>query len=292
MSKFCAPSSIREIPNSSDTISSGVNSTDRRQYFIRAISRAEAQTLLENTAPPSVLVEGIPLEGTPKFQVTEVDAPRGVRRGIYNGSASYQHVQRDEQTADELIQENDIRTTFSFGGESLFLMEAIGQEVFAPVDGTSRGVDNFLNVLADGTVEGLDVGSPPDTFSKTKIFPEATVTNAWLKARLEQRNTVNDATFFGLDIGDCWFTSFSGNQRSDFRWEVTFNFGVQVGEVVTEIGGIDLGGATLVEGWQYAWVMTEPAEDTGANNLLIPKALQAHVADIFEKTDFGDLGLT
>lgn len=292
MSKYCPGDTIREFPDSSDTVSAGVNSTDQRKYFIKASTRAAAQTLLETTAPASVTVEGVPLEGVPKFRLSELQGPRGSSRGVYYGTASYKHAQRDDQTADELIEENDERISFNFGSESLFFMEAIGQQLYCPPSGTCRDVGNFLNVLADSTVEGLEVAAASDTFSVTKIFPEATVTNAWLKARLAQRNTINDAVFRGLDIGDVWFNSFSGHQQSDNRWPITFNFAVKTTEVVTEIGGIDLGGSVAVEGWQYAWVMTEPAEDSAANNLLIPKSLQAHIADIFEKSNFADLGVT
>lgn len=290
MSQFCVTNLITERKNSRKFVLNGVNSTQSRTYDIWATSNLDAVVLLQTTAPLSVIVDSIPLEAVPVLNLQEecVDASGA---GKYVGTAEYKHVQRDEQTGDELVEENDERVSFSFGPERLYFQFALSQTEYPATGESATTIGKFLHVDETNIVQGLEFEPPSDSFSVTKVFPVGFVTNAWIADRRAQRNTTNNAVFRGQEIGDCLFLGFSGDLRSDNRWEIDFEFASAVTETLTEINDVDLGGSVAIEGFQYTWVRTRN-ESTGPGGYMIPKATHAYIADLFAKTNFADLGVT
>lgn len=278
---------IGETDDSPSFTKDGLNSRYRHTYTIRAANSSAAYALLIATAPATVTLDGIPLDAPPVYDVQTVN----YERGRFTGTVDYRHAARDEQNKDDLVDVGDEKVSFDFGGEMLSGKTAIAQTAYPSA--SARDVGLAVNVETNGDVTGFEYGSPVGTFSVETVLSEATVTNAWLKARFAQLYTLNDSTFRSLEPGDCRFVGMSGEQRSDGTWAVRFSFEVRIGEDgVTEIGGVSLGTTIRVDGFQYPWVMFDRVNDAADDDVIVPEAIGAYVADIQNESNFALIGVS
>lgn len=283
---FCVQSRINETPDSPKSTSAGLNSTKTRTFEIYATSEAEAYTLLRQTAPSVDMVDGIPLAATPVYKLDTVFATEtGVR--AYRATVDYRHAGRDEQAlaSNELIEPGREKVTSSFTGTTASVTTAISQTKYGA---ESRDVGKAVNVQYNGEVEGHDINVRTGSFTVSTVIDKDIVTNDWLKARFEQIWTINNANFRGWEVGCVALTGMDTRQRADGNWEIDYTFAIQPQETLTEIGGVPLGATVVKEGFQYSWVMFRPKDDT---DKIVPEAIGAYIATVYDKSDFGQLGI-
>lgn len=279
---FCATNYIIQKTTSPVFDADGINSTMTRTYSISAATESAALSLVKSAAPLTAIVDSIPLDAPRKISVSKVGP------GQYEATVSYRHAGRDEQEKQELIEVGDERVSSDFAGQTIHVTTALVQSKYPS---TARDVGLGVNVLDDGTVEGTDINQRTGSFSVDVLIDEATATNAWFKARLEQVWTFNNATFRSWPAGSVALTGMQSRQRSDGNWDISYSFQIFPNETgVSEIGGVALGTTINLKGSQYKWVMFRPKDDGGK---IVPEPIGAYVAQLYEdETDFSQLGIS
>ncbi len=97
--------------------------------------------------------------------------------------------------------------------------DASGKHAYPSWEGNQIGKDS-RNALPMGCEKNIAAS----TFTVTKVMPAATVTNAWLYARMSQVWTMNNATFRDLAARTTMLTGMQSAQRASGDWDITYNF--------------------------------------------------------------------
>jgi hypothetical protein len=97
--------------------------------------------------------------------------------------------------------------------------DASGRQAYPEWEGNQIGKDS-RNHLPMGCEKNIAAS----TFTVTKVIAAATVTNAWLYARMSQVWTMNNATFRGLAARTTMMTGMQSSQRASGDWDITYNF--------------------------------------------------------------------
>lgn len=292
MTTFCPTSNIVERETSPSIVVDGMNSRITRVYDITETGGSSAAyVLLKLTAPATAQVGdlGIPLNAPPIYRI---DTTR-YSDGQFVGTVEYRNAGRSEQTKHEkeLTEPgpDKERVSLSFAGEVYTATEALSQTKYGP---DAPDFEKSIGVNFEQQVEGVELNARTGQFSVEVVLDEATVDNDWIKDRYYQIWTVNDAAFRGWPAGDVALAGINGTQRSDGSWVIEYTFQLRATEVRTDIGGIDVtsGGDPLaIPGWHYVWLHYAPELDGAGNQ--VPKAVGAYVAQVYERTDFANLGI-
>lgn len=202
--------------------------------------------------------------------------------------AELEHIDPDSPDNDEERVEN----TFSFdtGGATTNVTvplknqsahQASGQQV------TDSEIPKAINVDKDGKPQGVDIVIPQFEFSVTKYFISSIVTLPYLSSLHEQTGTINNVAWKGFGPGSVLFKGASGQSSDDPSKPVpiTFKFAASKNLTDFKVGDITV---PSKDGWQYMWVKFET---TTVNKELVTKPKLVFVADIYESTDFDQLGL-
>ncbi len=276
----------------------GTNTTEKRLYSLKDYTNdALARAALISLAPTTVSVVapgGTITLGSPVYDLK----PKG-RDGNYEGVVDYKHPSATPQQ-DRPVEENDEKIRFSFHGGSLFFTKAIAQAKYDPDGGgTAKDVGLAINVETDGTVKGAEVAIPSLTFNVPivlNIGATASAINTWTRNRIAQIHTYNDATFRGLNTGECLFLGFTGEARVDGLFDLDFEFAVSIEEDFTAANSLDTGRKTfspgvIKKGFDLLWIQYDSVEDT-TDNVIVPEAQGAYIAQVFEDSDFSTIGVT
>ncbi len=142
-----------------------------------------------------------------------------------------------------------------------------------------------IGVTPEG-VDGCDILVPEARFSETHYLSDAVVTAAYRRQLRTLTGKVNDAPFRDHAAGEVLFLGARGGKRaSDGVWEVTFSFATSDNATGLEVGAI---GGIAKGGWQYLWVLYEPAVD--ANRIVLQPAF-AYVEEVYASASFAGLGI-
>ena len=265
------------------------------QYLYRCKDYATddaALTALKLVLPTSATVDGVLLNSR------LIAGKEDLRTGDFNFQIDFKHESNTEQL-DLPIAEDDEKLTFAFSGGPTFFTRAISQTKNNPTTGgkTARDVGNAINVKTDGSVEGAEIAIPDFGFTvstRKDIGSTAAAINAWMKARIEQVWTTNNAAFRTLAIEDCLLKGFSGRQVSGGLFDIDFDFGAVIGEDYSAAGSFDTGRRAftlgLVPGFRLIWVQYDAIEDT-TDKVIVPEGRGAYVAKVFETSNFANLGI-
>lgn len=295
--KFCPIEKITECADSPKSQSAGLNSSKVRTFEIFAPSDLIAYELLKAYAPKVDFVPGddiftpLVLAATPVYKIDTIrgyDVPNSNGKiNAYKGTVEYKHAGRDEQTTadNELIEPNREKVTCSFSGTTAKVTTARSQKKYGT---NSRDVGNQVNVQYNGEVEGVDINVATGSFTVATVIHKDTATNQWFKDRFSQIWTLNNATFRSWPKGSVAFSGMDARQRADGNWEIDYSFVIQVPETISDIGGISTGGSVNKEGFEYAWIMFRPKDDT---NKIVPEAIGAYLATLYKYSNFAQLGI-
>ncbi len=97
--------------------------------------------------------------------------------------------------------------------------DAAGKFAYPSYEGNQIGKDSRQSLPM-----GCEKNIAASTFSVTKVVAAATVTNAWLYARMSQVWTMNDSTFRDLAARTTMLTGMQSSQRASGDWDITYNF--------------------------------------------------------------------
>jgi hypothetical protein len=133
----------------------------------------------------------------------------------------------------------------------------------------------------------VDITVPVYNFTETHYLPDSQVTMGYRGDLFRLTGKVNNASFKGLDAGECLFLGASGSKRGSDDWEITFRFAAspnKTGLTIGDIINIDK------KGWEYLWVRYADAEDP-ASNTLVKQPVAAYVEKVYEDGSFSSLGI-
>ena len=278
----------------------GVNSTWVDKIILDDVSAGSVIGLL--AADVSQTVGGITLAN----RVINVEPHGPAQKSSWEATITYNHVSVAESAdQDQPAMLDDQNLSFSFGPLPVFFTEAITQEKFdrvapansppAPEVGTAINVKYAASGVGD--VEGAEVPSSGDGFqvvTRQNLGSTVDQVNAKVRSLAQLRNRKNNSVFRGLQAGECLFLGFSGEQRTDGDFDMTYDFGVALNEDFTAAPFIS-GDSTfqigrVVRGFDLVWVMYQPIEDMDANQM-VPTAVGVYVAEVFQDGDFLTIGV-
>lgn len=128
---------------------------------------------------------------------------------------AYYHGHKDSRTVDG----QDVARKSGWYTSESYVGDAANKHAYPSWEGNQIGKDS-RNALPVGCEKNIAAS----TFTVTKVMPAATVTNAWLYARMSQVWTMNNATFRDLAARTTMLTGMQSNQRASGDWDITYNF--------------------------------------------------------------------
>lgn len=163
-------------------------------------------------------------------------------------------------------------------------LKTIGR--YAVGTATPQDFKGAIGVSEHG-VEGVDIPDRRFVFRETRIVPDADVDAAFMANIWGLTGMVNGGDFLVYPAGSVLFEGATGAQRSETEWEIVYHFAFQPNATDLSVGEIS---GIAKKGWEYLWVVYEPAVDEDAQALVrTPSAV--FVEQVFEEGDFTALGL-
>jgi len=179
-------------------------------------------------------------------------------------------------------------------GESSFNFDTGGatQRIFASkatvaaygADASIADNGKLIGVTDQG-VEGADIVIPQFQFTETHVKTPAEVDNAYKAILFGLTGRTNDASFKGLNEGECLFLGASGAQRGDDNWEIQYRFAGSANVTGLAIGGIS---GINKGGWEYLWIRYV---DGDANGITTRVPERVYVERVYDPGDFSTLGI-
>ena len=179
-------------------------------------------------------------------------------------------------------------STFSFdtGGGTQHITQSLSTIGKYAASGTAPDFKGAVGVTHDN-VEGVDITVPVYQFSETHYLPDSQVTMAYRGDLFRLTGRVNDASFKGLDAGECLFLGASGSKRGNDDWEISFRFAASPNRTGITVGTIT---GVAKKGWEYMWVRYEDTEDTNAKRI-VKRPTAVYIEKVYEYGDFSALGI-
>lgn len=224
----------------------------------------EVYTLLASTAPGAYL--GLSLESL------EAQPSGG---GIWKASAKYVRA------------EDENEYTFDTGGGSKHITQALDTINAYGVGGATPPDFQGAIGVTDDRVEGVDVPDPKFEFSETHLFVPTFVDAGYKRILFGLTGHMNDASFKGLNAGECLFLGASGTKKGTSKWAITFRFSGS-----PNVTGITIGAITGVDklGHDYAWIRYGSFVDTAAG-AIVSRPVFVIVNRVLPVGDFSTLAI-
>lgn len=224
----------------------------------------EVYTLLAGMAPAAYL--GLLLDSL------EAEPLGG---GIWKGHARYVRL------------ENENEYTFDTGGGTKHITQALDTIASYALPGFSAPDFRGAIGVTDDRVEGVDVPDPKFEFSETHLFDNTFVNAGYKRVLFALTGCMNDASFKGLNAGECLFVGASGSQKGISKWSITFRFSGS-----PNVSGMTIGDITGIDkyGHDYAWIRYGSFVDTSAG-AFVSKPICVTVVRVIPTADFSTLGI-
>lgn len=226
------------------------------------------------------------LASTPKFYdelvrqectIEPIFVDATANRGSWKCSVKY-------VSADSVIPEPGSAPLFSFdtGGGTQHVTQSI--ETIARYPAFAPNFKGAIGVTHD-SVEGVDITVPIYHFSETHFF--SSISSTYRSTLFHLTGKVNNASFRGMDAGECLFLGAAGSRRGAEKWEITFRFAGSPNRTGIQIGAIT--GITK-KGWEYLWVRYADEADN-AVHALVKKPIGVYIERVYDEGNFGSLGI-
>lgn len=203
--------------------------------------------------------------------------------------------------------------SFSSKGGSSKCTQAFGERRY-PCSGFSQNdLPNFQGGIGwnGESFDGCEKLTPNYTFTIKTRLPYESVTPEFQTRFDDMTGTVNRSFFKGFSAGVVLFEGVDGSTVTEYEgvteeeftvtpngeeqsgtvevpnvyWDATFNFRCQPNRE------LNISGAQVYkEGWEYLWVLNRQIEDR-ESGYVIKIPVGVYVNQVYEKTDFGRLGL-
>jgi len=247
-------------------------SAERRYHITNATSEIDAKNAMGAVSP--LTVDGLDRED---LQIEEFD-------GVYYGTALYQ------SSEDAELETGDSSFSFEVGTNTQKITQSLATiNSYAPPSATAPNYKGAINVTDNGA-DGAEIIFPIYNFSETHIIPAATVTNSYKGTLFNLVGKTNNASFKGLNTGECLATGVSGTRRGtavDDDWEIIYRYAGS-----PNVTGLSVGSITGIEkkGWQLLWIKYSEVLDVPSNRLVV-QPLAAYVEKVYEEADFSLFGI-
>jgi hypothetical protein len=244
-------------------------------YFVFEVDDEDAAIAFALDNVPAAY-NGIPLES--------IEIDERISLNVFKISAQYK-AGFDENTVSG-AEEPDPVFSFDTGGGTQHLTQSLKTVAKYP----TTAPDYSGAIGYDGeNVNGIDVTMPVMNFSETHYLKPGKVSTKYKKTIAELTGSVNSNSFKGYSEGEVLFLGASGSRRGDSRsdlWEVTYKFAVSANRKDIKVGDLTV---TEKKGWDYLWVRY--ADDVKDKKTLVKKPSAAYVEKVYERKDFGLLGI-
>ena len=182
---------------------------------------------------------------------------------------------------------DDAEYTFETGGGTQHITQSLQTiNTYAAPGFTAPDFGGAIGV-SDDQVEGVDITSRVYQFTETHRFADGVV-NAGFKATLfALTGRFNNASFKGLDAGECLFLGATGSKRGNEKWVITYRFAGS-----PNVTGLTLGTITGISkwGWDYLWVRYANFVDSFAY-ALVKRPIAVYVERVIQPGDFSLLSI-
>ncbi len=180
--------------------------------------------------------------------------------------------------------------TFEGAAESRHITRAFTQENFPAAKDNVGVLIGPIN--KDKEFEGVDIEEP--VLAQNEVHYRSSFTTDERRTIVGLLQKLNDGTFRGFPEGEVRFTRFSASLQSNGQWMLNFGFAINPGrQFVVDISSdakppVVSQAQVTQEGWQYYWDETADILDNGERKT-VNKAV--HLADVYQKADYEDLGI-
>lgn len=249
--------------------------THRRHYLSDSGTEAGAVADVIAIAPPTVLVDGKTL------RIIDIRSKETDNSNMRLAVASWATKDSPEsKEAAQPTETNDTEDSFTIGGGTQHVQEAISQQKFGA---NAADFGTSINVEDDGSVSGVDIVIPSMTRTLTGFLPDSVVTPAYQLALRDAVGKTNSDAYLGYAVGELLLQSVQGRKRGEEDWRMQFDFDVgknQTGKTVAGISGINK------KAHEYLWVAYEQDEEATAKRMK-PTATGVYVATVYETVAMG-----
>lgn len=279
----------KEHPDSGSTTWDRASSEYESVWIAHEYSSMElAKIAVASAVSSAVIVDGFTLSHRVVTGEPLVNPDTGTDT-IFKITVNYSAADKDDGSNDS---PGDLTFGFDVSGQSFTRTEALEQagygEVIAALVSANGGPIN----IDDGEAKGVEVIVPQATYTETHIFHPAAITIGWFRSCSQIVGKTNEFKFRGFDVEELLLTGLSGEQSGAGSWRVTFTWQVEW----TTADEYYLNGvktAVTKPGHRYIWFYYAKAEnaEAGAKKVLVPKAMSAYVAKVYDTADYGVFGI-
>jgi hypothetical protein len=194
-------------------------------------------------------------------------------------------VARPKYSVYEVPKTDDVDYEFDISVQMERITQSLQTQAYAP---SGKQAPNFGGAIGvDGDrIEGIDAPFPKFSFSVTKYWDAAAVTQAYQIQVAELAGRTNAAPFYGLPAGSVMFKGARGRQSGD-KFPISYQF-----EFAKPESGISIDEITVPskKGWEYLDVYYETQVDEDAKKK-VRRARAVYVHTITNESNFALLGI-
>lgn len=136
-------------------------------------------------------------------------------------------------------------------------------------------------------IEGADILTGTFSFSVTRYFEDADITNEYWMNIADMTPSVNTNVFRGFQPGEVLFLGATGSQRANLEWEITFRFSVSRNVDDYVVTGFSEN-PIAKDGWDYLWLKFF---DQKENNNKIKRPKYLYIERVYNRYNFDLLGI-
>ena len=258
------------------------------EYFVKSPGTKQAAILAVLNACPAEY-GGLP------FKEVRFDGYEG-NSGDVNITAVY--AEEDSGSGGGSGSETDETPTMNFdcSAGTMHRVQAISQKCVYAGDGETQESDSEAAAVpigwngktgSESEASGVDVpiGVLRETY--TKWMKISAMDSAWKRKVGRLVGKVNTSSFHGWDPGECMFLgcSFTAPTRGKTKVQVSFHFGIQLGESNAKVAGVSVGNK---KGYEHIWAISRDVVEGGRN---VRKVKKIYNAVVCHDDGFGSLGV-
>lgn len=240
------------------------------------------QAVLE-TAPQDL--NGIPL--------STIEISERCNEEVYKVDANYEKDSGSGSSGGSADDENAVEISFSTGGGTKHVVQAINQRLEWKADGFVADQNSPIGwngkTGEEADYAGVDVPDANIQLTLTVKRKMSDLGTSWQVNIAKVTGKVNSKTFRGWSAGQVLFegVSFSGKENDD-NVSVSYNFSIRPNEKNVKVATKPNGGDIRItkRGFEYAWVVTKRNDRTGKDDV---KAV--FLSEVLQYADFSVLGV-
>lgn len=206
---------------------------------------------------------------------------------VWTGTVEYTRPENERHTPET----GDSSFSFDTGGGTQHITQSLETVGSYAASGNAPDFGGAIGVTHDN-VEGVDIIVPVYSFAETHYLDDEVVTNAYKGKLFHLTGKVCNASFKGLDAGECLFLGVSGSQRgSGADWEISFRFAGSENKTNLTVGGIT---GINKKGWEYLWVRYQDVTEDSPGlvaPMVVKQPIAVYVEKVYENGNFADLGI-